>query len=386
MARISIAAAFAGILASWAAFAQTSPAVHSPTLGLPPIQTVDVASPALVQLGRKLFEDTRLSRDGTVSCATCHEASRAFSDGKAVSVGVSGASGTRNAPSLLNVTYATSLFWDGRRTTLEAQAADPFFNPRELGLADASELVGKLRADAGYRRAFRRAFGVAPGEPTLAQVTRALAAFARTLVAANSPFDRFYYGHDERALTREAQRGLSLFQGRAQCSTCHTIGSGSAMFTDGKFHGAGVGVRQIEAKLGSLATRIASATDAERDRLIISDPEIAALGRFVVTRDPHDIGQYKTPSLRNVALTAPYMHDGSVATLEDAVDQELYYRSAQTTRPIVLTDGEKSDLIAFLRALTSASWPLSPAAASAEAAGRQFSATSKSPRHNPSYP
>jgi cytochrome c peroxidase len=312
----------------------------------------------VVALGRRLFQDKRLSRDGTASCATCHDPALAFTDGRVVATGVGGATGTRNAPSLLNVAFQELLFWDGRRLTLEAQAADPFFNPRELGLTDPTELVGKLTADAAYRKAFQRAFGIASKEPTLAQVTQALAAFERTLIAADSPFDRFYYAKDERALSPAAQRGLRLFQGRAQCVTCHIIGTDGATFTDGKFHSAGIGVKRIEAKLGSLAIQIALASNAERDRLIVSDPEIAALGRFAVTRNPRDIGQYKTPSLRNVALTAPYMHDGSVATLREAVERELYYRSAQSTHPVVLTPTEQDDLIEFLRALTSSSWPL----------------------------
>jgi cytochrome c peroxidase len=258
---------------------------------------------------------------------------------------------------LLNVSYQRSLFWDGRRDTLEGQAPDPFLNPAEHGLTDASHLLRLIRSDAAYGAAFERALGLASADVTLSAVAMALAAFERTLNAGNSAFDRYHYGRDERALDESARRGLALFTGRAQCANCHTIEADGATFSDGKFHGAGVGGRQIEAALGALAMRAATAGDAELDRMIVSDPEIAALGRFAVTRNPAHIGLYKTPSLRNVALTAPYMHDGSVATLEEAVEQELYYRSVRSPRPVVLTEAEKADLIAFLRALTSEWWP-----------------------------
>ena len=357
MTRISTAAVLAAILASWEAFAQTSPTIRSPTLGLPPIQTVDVASPALVELGRKLFEDSRLSADGTVSCATCHEAVRAFTDGKAVSVGVGGASGTRNAPSLLNVAYATNLFWDGRRPTLEAQAADPFTNAREHGLASEEDLVVRVRSREDYRALLARAF---PGESAplqSRQLFRALAAYLRTLRAGDSAFDRYYYAGDKAALDEPARRGLELFRGRAGCSQCHTVGADGALFTDHKFHSVGIGTREIAPKLPELTRRVHGLDAARINALVAADPNISALGRFLVTKDPRDIGKYKTPSLRNVALTAPYMHDGSVATLAAAVEYELYYRSNELGRPLILTPAEREDVVAFLRALTSSCLP-----------------------------
>ena len=357
MTRISTAAVFAGILASWVAFAQTSPAVHSSTLGLPPIQTVDSASPALAELGRKLFEDTRLSRDGTVSCATCHEAVHAFTDGKPVSVGVSGASGTRNAPSLLNVAYATSLFWDGRRSTLEAQVADPFTNAREHGLASEADLVARVSSRDDYRALLARAF---PGESAPLQprqLFRAIAAYLRTLRAGDSAFDRYYYAGDKAALDEPARRGLEVFRGRAGCSQCHVIGAEGALFADDKFHSVGIGTREIASKLPELTRQVHDLDAAQINALVVADPNISALGRFLVTKDPRDIGKYKTPSLRNVALTAPYMHDGSVATLREAVDHEIYYRSIEMGRAISVTPAERDDLVAFLRALTSSCLP-----------------------------
>jgi cytochrome c peroxidase len=330
----------------------------NPTLGLPPIPISDGAPVTQIELGRRLFFDRRLSADGSISCANCHVPEKAYTDGRPVAQGIAGQTGTRNTISLLNVAYQQTLFWDGRRESLEAQAADPFLNPREHGLATSEQLLEVIGSDAKYARAF------GTKRPSLAQVTAALAAFERSLIAGGSAFDRYYYGKEERALAPSAKRGLRLFQGRAQCASCHTIDEDGATLADGKFHSAGVGIKKIEAHLGALATRVVSATDAELARLVVGEPDIAALGRFVVTRKLADIGQYKTPSLRNVELTGPYMHDGSVATLEEAVERELYYRSAQLTHPIVLTEDEKADLIAFLRALTSPSWPLGPSGAS----------------------
>jgi cytochrome c peroxidase len=324
-------------------------------LGLPPQVRVEPPA-AIVELGRRLFFDQVLSADGTISCATCHIPEKAYSDGRRVAQGITAVEGTRNTPTLLNVAFQTSFFWDGRRESLEAQAADPFFSAREHGFASPADLLQAIASRGAYADAFAAAFGA--DTISLSRVMVAIASFERTLLAGGSDFDRYYYGKDDRALSPAAQRGLRLFQGRAQCVACHTINDSGAIFSDGKFHGAGVGVRKIEANLAAIATRAATASDGQLALLLVSDPEIAALGRFVVSKKPGDIGQYRTPSLRNVAVTAPYMHDGSVATLDEAIDRELYYRSARAGRPIVLTQEEKSDLKAFLLALTSPSWPL----------------------------
>jgi cytochrome c peroxidase len=324
----------------------------NPTLGLPPIPIGDRVADAQIELGRTLFNDARLSRDGTVSCSTCHDAARAFTDGKSVSLGVGGAAGIRNAPTLLNVAYQQSLFWDGRRSMLEAQAADPFFNPRELGLTDSAELISKLTADARYREAFQGAFGSASAAPTLAQVTQALAAYERTLLAADSPFDRYYYLQQKDAIPEAARRGLRVFQGPAHCSQCHTISAEGALFTDGRFHG-GVGLKGIAPQLAQLTRRAAALSAMDVSELVTADAELAALGRFLVTKHPQDIGKYKTPSLRNVALTGPYMHDGSLATLRETVEYEIYYRSIELGLPFVVTPSERDDLVTFLEALTS---------------------------------
>ena len=241
---------------------------------------------------------------------------------------------------------------DGRRGSLEEQAADPLINPVEHGLGGHGELLALVRADAAYRTGFRAAFGVAPESIGLEYVVKALAAFQRTLVAGDSPFDRYRYGGDPSALSDAQFRGLVLFSGRAGCTSCHTIGEENALLTDNEFHTIGIGKR-AEPRLAERTTRLVRMSPAERDRSITSDPEVASLGRFAVTLKPVDIGRFRTPTLRNVALTAPYMHDGSVPTLGEAVDRELYYRGFESGRPLVLTPREKADLVAFLEALTS---------------------------------
>lgn len=330
----------------------SSPATEA--LGLPRLPFT--ANPRdLVALGQTLFHDARLSRDGSISCSSCHKPDHAFSDARNVSQGIYGQLGTRNTPSLLNVVYNASEFWDGRQPSLEAQALDPLTNPLEHGLKDDTELINRIRADPTYLADFRTAFGTDGALITGDQVAQALASYERTLLAGDSPFDRFQYGHDPVALDPSAQRGLALFRGSAQCSSCHIIGERSALFTDNLFHNVNVGLLRIASRLAALTTRVATLRNAGAriDATILSDPDIAELGRFVVTLDPNDIGKFRTPSLRNVALTAPYMHDGSVPTVEEAVERELYVHSNQLGRPLILTPQEKADLVAFLNALTS---------------------------------
>jgi cytochrome c peroxidase len=322
------------------------------TLGLPKL----TPPPAdRVKLGQKLFFDARLSVNGTISCASCHQPGKAFSDGRSVAQGVHGSLGTRKTPSLLGAAYLTSLFWDGRRPNLETQALDPLVNPREHGLANHEVLVDTVKHDPDYLALFRQAFGLVPADIRPTHVGQALAAYERTLVAGNSPFDRYAYGHDRKALTPAAVRGLELFRGRANCIACHSIDAGSALFTDNRFHSLSVGMAELSKRLPTLTTAIARAREAggSLDQLVLDTRDIANLGRFVHTLEPADIGKFRTPSLRNVALTAPYMHDGSVATLLEAVELEIYYRGAEAGRPLILTPREKDDLIAFLEALTS---------------------------------
>ena len=308
-------------------------------------------------LGQRLFNDKRLSGDGTISCASCHVPDKAFTDGLRVAKGIGEQLGTRNTPTLLNVNFATSLFWDGRRHTLEDQAQDPFFNPREHGLKDREAIVKAVQADPSYQSAFKQVFGASSAVITLARITQAIAAFERSLIAIDAPYDDYVRTHDNQKLSESARRGLDLFQGRARCASCHLVAAPVATFTDNQFHSLGIGYRKIEPRLAEITTHLANNRGQLLDHQIISDTEISELGRFAVTLNPQDIAKFRTPSLRNVELTAPYMHDGSIATLEEAVDIEIYYRGVELNRPLILTPLERTDLVSFLRALTSLKMP-----------------------------
>lgn len=307
---------------------------------------------SVVALGRMVFFDPALSADGKVSCASCHRPNRAYADGLAHASGTAGRQGTRNTPSLLDVARQRWLFWDGRRARLEDQALDPLLNEVEHGLADETQLLAKLRANPRTVEAFAAAFG---GSATTARVAEALAAFERTLVSPPSPFDRFLAG-DKDAMSMAARRGWVVFD--QHCTRCHVATSDDGrppMFTDHQFHSLAVGFSKVERKLPELTERLVAWRRGGRPlgREVLLNSDLAALGRFAITLDPRDLAAFKTPGLRNVALTAPYMHDGSTKTLADAVDLEVYSRSTRGVRPVILTPSERDDVVAFLRALTS---------------------------------
>jgi len=326
-------------------------------LGLPSPVAI-IAKPedaARIALGRRLFFDKRLSVDGLISCSSCHDPVKAYADGRAFAQGVRGRRTTRNAPSLLNVAFNTSQFWDGRRLSLEDQALDPLLNPREHGLSDARDLLVRIRADAGYVNSFRSAFHVGPADITPSQVAQAIASFERSLLAGNSPFDRYFYAKERSALSAEAERGFSVFTGAAGCTSCHTIGESAALFTDQEFHNVNISIQKLAPRLADLTSKLVEGRrrGSQLDSEVLTDEDLSELGRFVVTLQPSDIGKFKTPSLRNVAFTAPYMHDGSVPTLDAAVDAELYRRGIDAGRPLVITPAERADLVEFLKALNS---------------------------------
>jgi cytochrome c peroxidase len=304
----------------------------------------------LVQLGRKLFLDTRLSRDGTVSCASCHQSDRAFTDGKPRAEGVQGQTGTRNTPSLYNAAYTDAKFWDGRRPNLTEQVLDPFINPREQGLADHTELLQKFRAAKDYKALFQNAFKRPLAHAAATDIASALSAYINDLKPQHTRLERYLSGNQAEFNAAE-QQGLELFRGRAHCADCHHLGTHAAPLTDGDYHTRGIGLSQLSSRLAKLTKALAVKALPDRERAIGEDPDIAALGRFVVTLHPSDLGQFKTPSLYSVALTAPYMHDGSIATLEEAVDWELYFQGQESRQPIVLSQAERANLLAFLRAL-----------------------------------
>ncbi|GJG96676.1 cytochrome-c peroxidase [Cupriavidus pauculus] len=341
----------------WAVHPLVAPAASTAAadlLGLPVFPGAP-SNPELIALGQRLFFDAKLSSDGAHSCASCHAPEQFFSDGLRVSKGVNERLGTRNAPSLLNVAYNTSQFWEGRDATLEIQAPRPLTNPREMGLPDDASVLKIVGQDPQYVEAFARVFGAA-GEPSvsIAHLAQALAAYQTTLRAGDSAFDRYAFRHEKGALSASAERGLRLFTGTARCTTCHTIERDHALFTDNEFHALSVGMERIGGHLGQLTTQLAGQKlqGLSLDQIILSNDDFAELGRFAVTLDPKDIGKFRTPSLRNVAVTAPYMHDGSVPTLMQAVEYEVYYRSIEQGRPLLLTPMERQDLVAFLESLT----------------------------------
>jgi cytochrome c peroxidase len=307
---------------------------------------------SLVQLGRKLFLDTRLSRDGTISCDSCHQPDRAFTDGKPRAEGIYGQTGTRNTPSLHNAAYTDAQFWDGRRHNLAEQVLEPFINPREQGLADHTELLQKFRAAKDYEALFRTTFKRPLAHAAATDIAHALSAYINHLKPQPTRLERYLSGQGITEFSAAEQQGLELFRGRAHCTDCHHLNAQTAPLTDGDYHVRGVGLSQLSSRLATLTQALAIKALPDRERAIGEDPDIAALGRFVVTLQPSDLGKFKTPSLYGVALTAPYMHDGSLATLEAAVDWELYYQGQESRQPIVLSQSERTNLLAFLRALT----------------------------------
>ncbi len=352
------------LVACAAAFFFTGHGAAHP-LGLPPLPT---PRPALVDLGRQLFFERRLSVNATLSCAMCHVPAQGFTVNELkTSVGMEGVSLRRNAPTLLNVAYVRELFVDGRAASLEAQALQPITHPDEMANPGLASVMRRLAALPEYRAPLIRAFGSA--RPTPARVSAALAAYERTLLAGDSPFDRWHYGARADALGEQARRGFELFLNHG-CVHCHTIGSRDALFSDGLFHNTGVQARS-DAQRGAAASftlvpGLQASFDGDTLRRI-GVPDLPDAGRYEVTRREADRRAFRTPSLRNVALTAPYMHDGSFATLEEVID--FYARGGwpgdprqdPRIRPFGLDAEERSALMAFLEALTSpAARPAAP--------------------------
>ncbi|HEX9811565.1 MAG TPA: cytochrome c peroxidase [Burkholderiales bacterium] len=331
-------------------------------LGLPP-QPIPFDNPLTsekVELGRSLFHDTRFSADGSISCASCHLPKRLYTDGRTVGVGITGKQGTRNAPTVVNAGYYSSLFWDGRAASLEEQAKGPLVNPIEHGLKNYDPILKIVRTDAAYAQQFNRAFGLAPADITINHVAMAIASYERTLVVGDSPFDRYQYGGDKRALSPSAIEGLKVFTGKGKCSVCHVIGKSDAIFTDNRYHNIGVGLRQIQGRLTDVVNAVIEAKLRGKsvDHSVLTAENISQLGRFAITLNPTDIATFRTPSLRNVALTAPYMHDGSLKTLDDVV--EFYGKGGSsstlqhpTIRKLRLTKTEERQLVDFMESLTS---------------------------------
>jgi cytochrome c peroxidase len=310
---------------------------------------------AQVALGRKLYFDPRLSADDSVSCATCHDVSRSFTDLRPVSEGIGGKLGRRNAPTTMNAALITPLFWDGRSDSLAHQAGQPVMNPIEMGMADRDAVVGKLAKTGDYPSEFQTAFGRAID---YAGIENAIAAFERTLIFLDAPFDRWQAG-DTKAMPAQAVRGHTLFMGKARCASCHPLNATNPLGTDFRFHNIGVSAKDKNfEKLAGQALQVLAKDSSEQalDQLALAT-DMSELGRFVVTKNYADIGSFRTPQLRNVSITGPYMHDGSMQTLWDVVD---HYNKGGEGNPwldggmeaLALTEDEITDLVSFLAMLT----------------------------------
>ena len=292
--------------------------------GLPPVSHPKDNPPTAekISLGKQLFFDGRLSADNKVSCASCHDPAKGFSNGEQFATGVEGQKGGRNSPTIINSAYGKLQFWDGRAKNLEDQAMGPVQNPIEMKMT-VEAVVAKLNAIEDYKKQFQQVFG---SDVTSDGMAKAIAAYERTVLSGDAPYDKFKAG-DKAALSEAAARGMKLFLGKANCSACHA----GASFTDNSFHNIGV--------LG---------TDE---------------GRATINKSVGDKAAFKTPTLREIVRSAPYMHDGSMKTLEEVVahynkggsphpqlDEELF--------PLKLTEAEAADLVTFLKeGLASASYP-----------------------------
>lgn len=330
--------------------------------GLPP-PAMAPASAQLIDLGRKLFMDRRLSRNNTMSCAMCHVPEQGFTaTAMGTSLGLEGRTLRRNAPTLLNVAYVGQLFHDGRSASLEDQAWIPLLNPIEMGNRDVGGVLEKIRSMPDYAGRFEAAFDGAGASER--NVGAALAGYQRTLVAGDSRFDRWRYGNDKTALNSAEQAGFAVFAGKGRCIACHAVGERHALFSDARFHNTGIGWARRKGVAVDPARRYAVqlapgvVTEVREHELAnVSEPLQDDDGRFEVTRKAADRWAYRTPSLRNVAITGPYMHDGSLATLEEVV--EYYQRGGidnpgkdKLLQPLQLSAEEKRNLAAFLRSLT----------------------------------
>ena len=282
-----------------------------------PVPAENPLTPGSVGLGKRLFFDPILSRDRSLACVFCHDPGRAYTDGRPLAIGVFGRQGTRSAPTLINRAYGASFFWDGRIPTLEQQVLQPIQDPKEMDLT-LDEAVARLRDSRHYPALFRTAFGA---EVSVDGISRALAGYLRTILSDAAPVDRYLNG-DHEALSSQAVEGLRIFRGKGNCTACHA----GSTFTDERFHNIGVGWR---------------------------DGRMSDTGRFAVSGKADEQGAFKTPTLREIPWTAPYMHAGSLATLADVV--EFFDRGGNSNpyldrelRPLHLSDEEKKALVAFL--------------------------------------
>lgn len=332
--------------------------------GLPP-PVGPAPTAAQIALGRQLFFDRRLSHNGTVACASCHVPDQGYTSHELKTpVGIEGRTVRRNAPSLLNAGLLRVLFHDGREDNLEQQAWAPLLASNEMGNPSIGTVLQRVRALPEYQGRFEAAF--AGKGLSMETLGGALAAYERTLLAGASDFDRWHFQGHATAVSPAARQGFELFTGKAGCSGCHLVGKGSALFTDEAFHNTGVGYRQSMAPRPDGAVIVAPGTQLDVAPGAVaasSEPPANDLGRYEITGDPADRWRFRTPGLRNVAITAPYMHDGSLPTLAAVV---AFYNAGGVPnegldprlRPLGLSAGEQAAVVAFLESLTSRELPV----------------------------
>jgi cytochrome c peroxidase len=311
-----------------------------------------------IALGEKLFFDKRLSVDNTISCATCHDPAMALAESNMVGIGIENKKGARNSPSVINAVFNESQFWDGRAPSLEEQSKLPIINALEMGMKDHPQVVAKVKGLSEYAPLFAAAFG--SQGITIDTIAKAIASFERTQLSGNSPFDRFMAG-DKKAISESAKRGWDLFNHQARCISCHAFNESAPFFSDFKFHNIGVAAK--DQNFSALARRARQIIGSDpRNLKAIDDLALAQgfseLGRFLVTKQARDIGAFKTSMLRDIELTAPYMHNGSEKTLLDVI--KFYNKGGELNpnldggmRPLKLTDPQMDDLVDFLKTLTS---------------------------------
>jgi len=327
--------------------------IGSPDLGLPAMAAPDTKR---VALGKRLFFDRRLSANGTLSCAMCHIPEQGFAQNQLTTpVGFKGRTVKRNSPTLLNVAHRKVLFHDGREFTLEVQVWSPILSSREMGNVSIGAVINRLQNLDDYGLVFEDVF---PQGITITTIGAALAAYERSLIAAGSPFDRWQYGNDASLVNEDVKLGFVLFN-RHGCNNCHTVGTEFAQFTDDAFHNTGIGFeRSMKTPIRETQFIQLAETVSIRSTQTFEGENLNDLGRYEMTGNSGDKWKYRTPTLRNVALTAPYMHDGSFSSLQDVI---AFYMSGGIENegldplmlPFTLDKDEINQLISFLNALSS---------------------------------
>ena len=337
--------------------------VNNPPLGLPPVPVPEYnpITEEKISLGRRLFFDRRLSINDTFSCAICHIPEQGFTNNEIqTAIGVEGRSGKRNAPTVYNSAYLQMMFHDGREDSLEQQVWAPLLARNEMANPSIGYVINKLKAIPEYEGLFENAFD--GRGPTMETVGMALASYQRTLNTGDSPFDRWYFGKQEDAVTEEVKRGFKIFTGKGQCSVCHLVNDDYALFADNQLHNTGLGYQtSMGDNTKTTRVQLAPGVYADLDNEIIksvSRPKANDVGRYEITENPNDRWKFLTPMLRNVALTAPYMHDGSMLTLKEVM--RFYNQGgvpnevlSPLIRPLGLSEEEMDDVVAFLNSLTS---------------------------------